>query len=426
MSEATLGATGSSGRADGQASAAAPNNVGADDVGGLAQRLAQALGGVVETGTVGGDNAVEVDGQSHAALGYGPQIAFEGDDGRFRSGVTPVLEYGLLKVHGTEAAAFLQAQLTNDVASMADGEVRLAGYCSVKGRLAASFWVWRDSAQETFWLVCSRDIAAPTARRLAMFVLRAKVRVEDVSDRIALLGIVRVADDTPALPSQGAAVFGEMPLPAVLVSSTLAAALNPAAVETAADVAVSRALQPVAVDVLDQTLQQLKASGMRLLSTPVWRRLEVLSGVARINAASRELFVPQMVNFELVGGVSFKKGCYPGQEVVARSQYLGKLKRRMFLGVGAGTVPAPGFDVQGAAGTEPVGQVVMAASLGVGNRFAVLFESLTAALAPAGDPGEAAVHIGQSPISPLPLPYPVPVAAAPAAGRKSASPDAGG
>jgi len=444
VSEAALGATGLAGRAGGEASAAGTNDVAAKDVGVLANRLAEALGGIAVRGVVGAvvagdtdgaaiadqaDGAVvgdKADAQSWAAPGYGPQIAFEGDDGRFRSGVTPLLEYGLLKVHGVEAAAFLQAQLTNDVASMADGELRLAGYCSVKGRLMASFWVWRDTARQAFWLACSRDIAAATAKRLGMFVLRAKVRVEDVSGSIALLGILRVADDGPVLPPQDPAAFGEVPLPPVLLSSSLAAGLNPAAVETAADVEVSRALQPVAVEALDQTLQHLKASGVRLLSTQVWRRLEVLSGVARINAANRELFVPQMVNFELVGGVSFKKGCYPGQEVVARSQYLGKLKRRMFLGVGAGTAPPPGVDVQGAIATEPVGQVVMAASLGVGNRFAVLFESLTAAVAPAVDSRGVTLRIGQSPLSPLPLPYPVPVAAASAVGRKAAAPDAAG
>ena len=104
-----------------------------------------------------------------------------GEDGGFRSGAVVLREYGLLKVHGADAATFLQAQLTSDVAA-------LAGYCSVKGRLTASFWVWRDTAAQTFWLACSRDIAAPIAKRLSMFVLRAKAKVEDASEAVALLG----------------------------------------------------------------------------------------------------------------------------------------------------------------------------------------------------------------------------------------------
>jgi folate-binding protein YgfZ len=101
--------------------------------------------------------------------------------------------------------------------------------------------------------------------------------------------------------------------------------------------------------------------------------------VPRVVAGTSELFVPQMVNFESVDGVNFRKGCYPGQEVVARSQYLGKLKRRMFAGHGDGVPPEPGADVVPAAGGEPCGQVVLAAPDGAGG-FDLLFESQTAAV----------------------------------------------
>jgi folate-binding protein YgfZ len=170
----------------------------------------------------------------------------------------------------------------------------------------------------------------------------------------------------------------------------------------------------------------MRADGVALLPTASWRRLEVLSGVARINANNQELFVPQMVNFELVDGVNFKKGCYPGQEIVARSQYLGKLKRRMFLGMGHGAVPAPGTDVhadgQAAAqhvqrepelapqrAPEPVGQVVLAAPLADGERFVVLFESKTAAVpAQTAVPAETGLRIGSGTLQRLPLPYALP------------------
>ena len=410
------------------------------DVEELAQRLAGALDGRVETAAVGVRQDSSVD-----LPGYGAQIIFEGADGGdvadvgLRSGVTPLLEYGLLKVHGADAEAFLQAQLTNDVASLGDGAVRLAGYCSVKGRLMASFWVWRDVAQQTFWLACSRDIAAAITRRLSMFVLRSKVKVENVSDTVALLGFVKVAGAGDGLPPEVADGVGQLPLPPVSVPAILAAAIDPARVETAADLSIARALQPVAAAELEPALQRLKANGARLLSTPLWRRLEVLSGIARINSMNQELFVPQMVNFEIVQGVSFRKGCYPGQEVVARSQYLGKLKRRMFLGLGVGAAPLPGTDVEagvasgapagvaadgiGAAkSAEPVGQVVLAAPLGGGERFVVLFESRIAAVPEPGNAAQAPVSIGKSPISLLPLPYPLPASAPAAPDAVAASP----
>ncbi len=354
----------------------------------------------------------------------------------FGSGVVELTEFGLLRVQGVDAATFLQAQLTNDVAGLQDGEVRLAGYCSVKGRLMASFWLWRESAADAFWLACSRDIAAPIARRLGMFVLRAKVRVEDVSDAVGLLGILAVADDAGAPAIQADA----RSLPAVLVSARLAAAIEPAQLETAADIRIARALLPVPVAAREERLQAMHGAGTRVLPMAAWRRLEVLSGIARIEAANQELFVPQMVNFELVEGVNFRKGCYPGQEVVARSQYLGKLKRRAFLGLGVGEAPLSGTDVFApAAGSgEPVGQVVLAAPLADGGRFVVFFESTVGAV-PAVDQGgepaalgaplttapdgqaappaaaEPAIRIDASPITRLPLPYPLPPPTAPAA-----------
>jgi tRNA-modifying protein YgfZ len=360
--------------------------------------------------SMGVSASVSTDLSGHAAAADGG-----GTGGGFRSGVIRLDELGLLKVHGADAESFLQSQLTNDIASLTDGDVRLAGYCSAKGRLTASFWVWRDTAPDTFWLACSRNLAAAIARRLSMFVLRAKVKVEDASDAITLLGILQVEGDEAAPAAVGAVV-----LPAVAVSAKLFAALDPARLETATDLRVSRALRPVPAGSLADTLHALQAAGSTQLPMADWRRLEVLSGIARIEAASQELFVPQMINFELVGGVDFKKGCYPGQEVVARSQYLGKLKRRMFLGLGAGEVPAPGSDVHRPApgSAEPVGQVVLAAPLTDGVRFVVLFESTIQAVAPEGD-AQPALQIGASPITRLPLPYPLPAPTAASAARSA-------
>ncbi len=340
------------------------------------------------------------------------------DGALFRTGIAPVPVLGLLKVHGAEATAFLQGQLTNDVTGIPAGEARLAGYCSVKGRLVASFWIWRDASEPpVYWLACSRDIAAAVARRLAMFVLRAKVRVEDASAGWALLGAV--AADADALPAiadaaQDAESVPPAALPEVVIGPEQAAALQRAGVASATPQRLARALVAVPVERLAGLLER---AGAAALEEADWLRLEVLSGVARIDAGNQDLFVPQMVNFELAGGVGFRKGCYPGQEVVARTQYLGKLKRRMYLAVGDGPLPASGDDVAtGLSGgaAEPVGQVVLAAALPARDRYLVLFEArIEAAGMPwegaAGQPPEApALRIGNGRLVQLPLPYPIP------------------
>jgi len=361
----------------------------------LVARLAAALGGEV----LGG-----IDPPA-----YGPQIGFGRDERPWGPGITPLLEYGLLKVHGADAATFLQAQLTNDVAGLVGDDTRLAGYCSVKGRLTTSAWIWRDEAQQTFWLACSRDIAAAFARRLTMFVLRAKVKVENVSDTVALVGTMHQAGASQPSPQAG-----PVRLPPVVIDAATAAAVgvgDEAGTSDRSGIAIERSMFMVPSVALAQTLADFRDAGAALLPTEAWRRLEVVSGVARINAASQDLFVPQMVNFELVNGVSFSKGCYPGQEIVARSQYLGKLKRRMFLAVGDGEVPSPGADVTSADSdaAEPVGQVVLAAPLPGHRRFILLFESKTAAV-----PGEIAnvaqtsLRVGGSLLERLRLPYAIP------------------
>jgi folate-binding protein YgfZ len=142
---------------------------------------------------------------------------------------------------------------------------------------------------------------------------------------------------------------------------------------------------------------------LRPLSSACWRWSEVLTGQPRITPRTSEHFVPQMVNLDLIGGVSFKKGCYPGQEVVARSHYLGKLKRRMFAGTLAADspLPAPGDDVIAGSGSDPCGEVVLAAQA-PGGGVVVLFESQIAEAAGA--------RIGETHLIPITLPYAVPCA----------------
>ena len=239
---------------------------------------------------------------------------------------------GVIRVQGTDAATFLQGQLTQDVLTMAPGESRLAAFCSAKGRMQASFQVLKRAAEggtpgdSEFLLVCSRDILAATCKRLSMFVMRAKARLTDASAELLLYGLLG---------------------PAVESWPGTRLALAPS-------LGVQRAIGLLAAGERAPEAAQLDVN--------LWLWAEVRSGIGRITLPTVEAFVPQMLNYESVGGVNFKKGCYPGQEVVARSQFRGTLKRRAYLVQGAAAMAA-GDPVFGPADADQAcGTVVLAAA----------------------------------------------------------------
>jgi len=237
-------------------------------------------------------------------------------------GACRLADRGVIRARGADAAAFLQGQLTNDVASLDSGSARLAGFCSAKGRLQATFIVWRPAPDE-FILSCPTSILAATLKRLSMFVLRAKCKLSDASDEIALFG---VAGGETAVAMVGAASAWQVRPHGTATAIRLHDAAGVSRVLVAA---------PTGSDALFAEAPSLPLA--------TWHWLEVVSGIVSIEAATVDRFVPQMVNFELVGGVDFQKGCYPGQEVVARSQYRGTTKRRTFL-FDCDVLPAAGQD----------------------------------------------------------------------------------
>ena len=221
-------------------------------------------------------------------------------------GTAPLPHLGVIRVRGDDAAKFLHGQLTHDFSLLGLSEARLAGFCSAKGRLLASF-IGFKRAHDDILLVCSADLLQATLKRLSLFVLRAKARLSDASDEFQLCGLA--ANAVPAgLP--------EAPWSRVDSGGAQVVRLYPGA-------GVARALWVAPVG-------EAPAPG-EPLGTQAWRWLDVMSGVATLSQPVVEAFVPQMINFESVGGVNFKKGCYPGQEVVARSQFRGTLKRRAYV-----------------------------------------------------------------------------------------------
>nr|WP_186329742.1 folate-binding protein YgfZ [Variovorax boronicumulans] len=273
-----------------------------------------------------------------------------------RHGIAPLTHLGVIAVQGEEAAKFLHSQLTQDFVLAAPDEARLAAFCSPKGRMQASFigLAWTDGQ---VLLVCARDLVAPTLKRLSMFVMRAKAKLRDATDEFQLLG---------ALGSSAAALLEGEPAPwhRRVVAGGVAVALYPADG------------QPRALLVLPA---QAALPDAPALSLAQWQLTEVRSGVVLITQPLFEVLVPQMLNYESVGGVSFKKGCYPGQEVVARSQFRGTLKRRAYL-VHADAELAAGQEVfQASDAEQPTGTVVQAAAHPDGGWDAVVSVQIAAA-----------------------------------------------
>lgn len=252
-------------------------------------------------------------------------------------------ELAHLRVHGADAVAFLQSQLTNDVAHLAPDALQPTGYCTPKGRLLATFRQWRDG--EAIVLQLPRDLAAGVRKRLSMYVLRSQVRIDEAP--LAAFGLVG-PQAARVLAAAGAPVPAA-PWSAVVHDGVRIARLpeGPRAAERFLLVA------DAAHDVAAWLGQPPAGSG-------AWWWSEIDAAVPTVFAATQEKFVPQMINYEVLGGVNFRKGCYPGQEVVARSQYLGKLRRRMRPAHAAGDAPpAAGGDVLAAG--EPLGTIVLAA-----------------------------------------------------------------
>jgi len=226
------------------------------------------------------------------------------------NGAARLAHWGVIRARGADAASFLHGQLTSDVTRLGPTQSRLAGYCSAKGRLLASFIVWK-SADGEFLLACSADLLELTLKRLRMFVLRAKCDLSDATTEVPLVGVVG-SHATQWLGDAAPGVAWERRWADGISAIRLPDAAYCARYFCALDAGISTPPWPP-------------------LALDDWRWLEVRSGVARIEQVTVERFVPQMLNYELIGGVDFQKGCYPGQEVVARSQYRGSIKRRSFL-----------------------------------------------------------------------------------------------
>jgi folate-binding protein YgfZ len=237
---------------------------------------------------------------------------------------------GLLEVSGGDAESFLQGQLTNDLRRVLPDAHQMNSYCSPKGRMLANFRVFREDGG-AYVLQMPKERVQPTLQRLGMFVLRAQVRLRDVSDDLVRVGLV--GDCAPTLIAKLAPGLGT----------------HPGAAIHAADLTILRLPgESPRFEIIGPlpSLQPFWEQWSRIAppaSSTCWEWHEIRAGIPTVFDKTAEAFVPQMANMQLVDGVSFSKGCYTGQEIVARMQYLGKLKRRMYLAhVECKTRPIPG------------------------------------------------------------------------------------
>lgn len=255
---------------------------------------------------------------------------------------------GLLQIQGTDAITFLQGQVTNDVKQLVGNNAHYSGYCNPKGRLLALFLAFAH--KDHIHLQLPLELVAPIIKRLKMYVMRSKVEVQDVSDSIIKFGlsgakaIELLSKSFASVPQQDFE----------LVTLENGALIKLPGTQPRFEIFTDIANAPAIWNNL--------APHATTVDAAYWELLEIQAGIPEVYAKTQEEFVPQMLNLDLLNGINFKKGCYTGQEIVARTHYLGTVKRRTQLAhTDSDAAPNAGDDVMNSSG-DAVGKVVRCAA----------------------------------------------------------------
>ena len=270
--------------------------------------------------------------------------------------LVPLADRTWLRCNGADAQSFLHHQLTSDINHLSPEKWQHSSWCTAKGRMLASFVVVNSANRNTtspdkvFYLQVASELRPSIAKRLKMYVLRAKVNLSETDDLVSIGLAAKVLDAARILAAAG------LPHPeksgdCLPFADGWVARLNDKMLQITVDIAQAATL----FSVLSKTA--------RPAGLAAWHWLEIQAGLPMVRQATQEEFVPQMVNFDKLGGVSFQKGCYPGQEIVARTQYLGKVKRHLYR-VHAETplVPGMSLSITDADGAHAVGVIANAAN----------------------------------------------------------------
>lgn len=256
---------------------------------------------------------------------------------------SPLEDHGLIRLSGADAATLLQGQSTCDILALEPGSAGCGAFCTPQGRVIANFRITRQADDYFLWL--ARDLAEAVCRRLRLYVLRSSVTVENLSDSHTLMGL-----------------FGDCP--AALSSRNVALHVNDSLKRTV-----------LAIDGSDPGSIANLTRQRTVVDSNAWRLADIEIGWPSVTARISETFIPQMINLDLMGGISFSKGCYTGQEIVTRTRFLGQVKRRLYRLSGHGTLlPNPGDAISqaGAVDSGMAGQVVSAAHDDTGDGFQML------------------------------------------------------
>ncbi|HET7757995.1 MAG TPA: hypothetical protein VFK87_12125 [Steroidobacteraceae bacterium] len=313
---------------------------------------------------------------------------------------------GVLRVQGPDLVSFLQGQLSSDVARLTEAHSLLGGYHNPQGRVIALLRLVRCAPEEIL-AVLPRELVATVAHRLMRYVLRSRVKLADATPDFRVSGLVAAGPQPPAAGSRAAPSLPAPSLPA----SSLPATLDGAA-RLADSIAVCVALQPARWLLLTPTGSPLPIA-CAAAGAEEWQRLAVSAGEPQVYAATSEEFVAQMLNLDLIGAIAFDKGCYTGQEVIARAHYRGRVKRRLQRFVTDAALPLAPGDALVVSGGRAV-RIVDSAALEDGRR-----EFLAVAPLAAESPGEAPAESPDAAAAPptavrptavraLPLPYALP------------------
>lgn len=266
-------------------------------------------------------NLLENDGAEFATDG---SVASFGNPERERRVTTTgnvfcdLSQYGLIAAYGEDAESFLQGQFSNDMKAVDNSHSQLSSYCNPKGRMIANFRIFKR--EETYYLCLPQPLIETTLRRLRLYVLRSRVTLDNADTALVRMGL-----SGPDAPNLLLEVLGCLP-PSHIDEAQI---VN--------DISIIRIMGVYPrfeiygpLDAMRSLWAKLNVQGAPV-GTDCWGLLNVLAGLPIIQAENSEAFVPQMANLDLIGGISFKKGCYTGQEIVARMHYLGTLKRRTYL-----------------------------------------------------------------------------------------------
>ncbi len=326
-----------------------------------------------------GDPAAELDAAAHSTV------------------VCELGQFGTLRVSGEDAQSFLQNLLSNDIRAVGARRAQISSFNNAKGRMLATLLIWRDG--DGYLLQLPRELCEPIRKKLSMYVLRSKVKISDAGCEVISLGLSGAKAQQIVQ-----AKFGELPgLPLGVTGDAAACAIR---------IGEERFL--ISTTATDAAALWLDLSRhAQAVGSACWDWLNIRSGIPVILPQTQEQFVAQMANLELIGGVSFNKGCYPGQEIVARMQYLGKLKRRMYLAhldpesAATGDAPQAGDELFSADMDGQAGGMIVNAAVAPGGGYDVLASVQVSSRA------DHPVHwksLQGAALQFLPLPYPLPAA----------------